>query len=67
MMVIDNNYEIGDEVYLKTDIDQLKRIVTELRITPNGIKYLLSISTDETIHYDMEFSKEKDVLITSTN
>lgn len=66
-MVIDNKYNLGDEVYLKTDTEQLKRLITEIRITPNGIMYLLSFSTEETKHYDMEFSKEKDILITSTN
>lgn len=66
-MVIDNKYKLGDIVYLNTDQEQLERIVTELRVTPNGIKYLLSITTEETIHYDIKISSEKNILITSTN
>ena len=58
------NYKIGDVVYLKTDIDQRARIVTGIIIRQNYLVYKLSYNTDETDHYDIEISYEKDVLIT---
>ena len=66
MMVIDNKYEFGQEVYLKTDVDQRVRIVTSLIIRPNGcISYELSCGVDTRWHYDFEISTEKNVLITT--
>lgn len=61
------NHKIGDTVYLKTDPDQLERIVTGMDIRQSGIMYFLSQSTVETPHYDFEISTKKDILKTSTN
>ena len=35
-------FNIGDYVYLKTDIDQYKRLVTGYTVRTDGILYLLS-------------------------
>lgn len=68
MMVIDNKYGFGQEVYLKTDIDQRVRIITGMLLRPNGlISYELSCGTDTRWHYDFEISTEKNVLMTTTN
>lgn len=67
MMLIDTKFELGDLVYLQTDPDQQKRLVTGLEIRPNGIIYLLSCGAVESSHYDIEISKEINVLLTSTN
>jgi len=67
MMVIDNKYKIGDIVYLKTDIEQKKRIVTRIYISSNGLVYELCCGDDMSNSYDIEISKEKDVIITTTN
>lgn len=53
------SFSIGNEVYLKTDPDQLKRIVTGVMIRPNGISYGLTSSTIESWHYDFEISEDK--------
>ena len=66
-MVIDNKFEIGDEVYLKTDIEQFCRIVIGLNISKVDIGYTLSCGIMESTHYDFEISIEKDVLMTSSN
>ena len=63
-MVIDNRFEISQEVYLKTDIDQKKRIITGLIITKNDIRYELASGVESTWHYDYEVSLEINVLIT---
>ncbi|HDY88337.1 MAG TPA: hypothetical protein ENH82_09540 [bacterium] len=64
-MIVDytTKFDIGDVVYLKTDIDQLERIVTAITLRPNGcILYSLSLDTIETLHYDLEISTGKDIL-----
>jgi hypothetical protein len=67
MMVIENKYNLGDIVYLKTDPDQLRRIVTAIVVGPNGLLYDLSIGGGGSQHYDIEISVEKDILFTISN
>ena len=53
-------YELGDYVYLKTDCDQLKRMV--LSVTFNiggGIMYNLANGIQESQHYEQEITEEK--------
>lgn len=57
-MIIDNKYEFGQTVYLKTDPDQLPRIVTRFQVTPMGVFYGLCSGTNDTWHYEMEISDE---------
>jgi hypothetical protein len=57
-------YWIGDIVYLITDVDQKERIVTGVDIRQSGVSYNLSYGSDDSDHYDIEISKEKDVLKT---
>lgn len=60
-------FDIRDTVYIKTDPEQLERIVTGIIIRENGIVYHVSYCTDETSHYGFELSEEKDVMKTTTN
>lgn len=63
-MTIDNKFEIGQEVYLKTDKDQNKRIVTGIEISQNNtIMYKLVCYSTETWHYDFEIMNERDILL----
>ena len=61
------NFNIGDYVYLKTDIDQHKRIVTGYTVRFNEVTYLLSLGEDESTHYELEISDEIDILLKATN
>lgn len=65
MMIIDNKHSIGDLVYLKTDIDQNERLITGIMITQNGLQYELSFNTDRSWHFDVEISKDKDMVKTT--
>jgi len=60
MMVIDNKFQFGQTVFLKTDIDQFPRILTKMLLTPVGITYCLSAGCIETWHYDIEIAVEED-------
>lgn len=59
-MVINNKYNIGDIVYLRTDIDALERIVTSIVVSEgNSIKYELSLAEGVSLHYENEITTEK--------
>jgi len=60
-MRIDNKFEIGQIVYLKTDTEQRERLVTAIIIRGYGALYSLSYETEESTHYDFEISSEKDI------
>jgi hypothetical protein len=61
-MTIKNKFEIGQTVYLVTDPEQLKRIVTAIKVTANGILYILALGSEEGEHYLCEISEEKEVI-----
>ena len=63
-MIIKNGYEFGDIVYLRTDPDQLQRMVTSFRVMPGLILYGLSIAGDnETSHHFIELTNEKTLIL----
>jgi hypothetical protein len=64
MMVIDNEFEIGELVYLKTDQEQVQRIVSALIVAKTYVGYELKTGTYVSSHEAFEIVKEK-VLIDS--
>lgn len=59
-MVIENEFELGQIVYLITDIESHARMVTRMQINLNGgIQYCLSFGSTDTWHYAKELSTEK--------
>lgn len=64
MMIIKNKYNLGQFVFLVTDEDQKQRIVTMLKIYPEGgIMYQLSVGKDFSDHYEIEISEEENIEI----
>lgn len=57
--VIDNKYEIGDIVYLVTDIEQVPRMVYCFVVYQNEIIYKLCAGIAMSEHYGFEISPEK--------
>lgn len=67
-MVIDNVFEIGTVVYLKTDEDQRERMIYGICVFGKGeIVYKVCQGTTMSEHYDFELSDQKDVLKQTTN
>jgi len=63
MMIVNNKFEIGEIVYLKTDLEQVKRLVVAITIRPeNCIIYSLAHGMDSSLHYDFEISREEDTV-----
>ena len=56
---VDVAYQYGETVYLKTDTDQLPRMVTGYVLRLDSVIYYLSCGTSETMHYDIEITSEK--------
>lgn len=63
MITIDNKFEIGDIVYLKTDTDQKQRLVYAFEVTNRDTMYKVACGTDISTHYEFEISVEKNVLV----
>lgn len=62
-MKIETKYDMGQIVYLITDPAQTERMITAISFSGNGsIKYCLTESTNETWHYEIEFSPELDTV-----
>lgn len=66
-MLIDLDFNIAQEVYLKTDSDQKKRLVIGIVIRDRSIMYDLACGDRSSWHYDFEITSDKDVLITTNN
>lgn len=67
-IIIENKFDFGDIVYLKTDKDQLPRVVVSFSVFKAGeLLYKIVSGTTESSHYDFEISKEENILLTTTN
>ena len=64
MIRIDNKFDFGDIVYLKSDVDQSPRIVTEISVMPdNCIQYRLVQETFNSWHNELEIRNTVDVVL----
>ena len=66
MMLVDNKFDFGQIVYLKTDKEQLPRMVVRFTISKESILYILAQGTGETTHYDIEISEDINVVLKTT-
>jgi hypothetical protein len=67
MSMLNFEFQFGQIVYLKSDTDQLERIVTEYWVRPGSIQYFLMSDSWGSWHYGFEISKTKDILKTTNN
>lgn len=63
MLNIDNKFDIGQCVYLKTDPDQNARIITSIIVNKYDLIYEMIYSTSVSRHYDFEISETKNELV----
>ena len=60
MMIIDNKFDLGKIVYLKTDKDQIRRIVTAIQSSLSGaVLYRTNCGASEFWSSEMEICEEK--------
>jgi hypothetical protein len=62
MILIESKYELGQIVYLKTDSEQLKRIVKQICFSSKGMDYNLVNGIVSTWHSDFEITEEVNIL-----
>jgi hypothetical protein len=60
-------FELKEIVYLKTDLDQKPRIVLSYIIDDGTVMYKLAQGTNNEYHYAFEISREKDIVLTTSN
>ena len=66
--MVDFKFKLGELVYLRTDLEQLKRMITEVSILGTSmndsiVMYELSQSDQSSKHYSSEISRNKDTNI----
>lgn len=67
-LTIEIEHDLQDVVYLKTDPEQLSRMVTAISIKPTGaIMYGLSCGVNDSWHYAFEISEERDIMKVTSN
>ncbi len=67
-MVILNEFDFGETVYLKTDREQYQRMVTCILHYKSGeLMYRVRCGTIDSEHFGYELSKEVNVLLHTTN
>ena len=62
MMIINSPYNLGDEVYLKTDKEQCLRIVKQICMSAKGMEFNLVCGISSSWHSDFEITTEVDIL-----
>lgn len=64
MIKLDNKFDFGDTVYLKTDMDQKPRMVVAFEVYVGGeTLYKLASGTLASYHYEMEISTDRDKML----
>lgn len=61
--IIDNKFDVGDFVYLKTDVDQDILVVYGIFVSQYNILYRCICGTRVSDHYDFELTYEKDTKV----
>ena len=62
VITVEIKYNIGQTVYLKTDNQQLERIVYKYVVYRNEVLYGLTFGTQISEHYDFELTADRDQL-----
>lgn len=66
-MIIQNNYELGEIVYLKTDPQQQPRQIVGIHVTiDGGLLYKCVAGLEVDLHFEVEFSREKDIVLATS-
>lgn len=58
-MEIENNFNIGDTVFIKHDHDQKPRMIVGIWIGKYDIQYIVKSGTETSYHEDFELTTQK--------
>jgi hypothetical protein len=59
---IQNEFELEQEVFLVTDPDQNRHLITAIVVLPGAVMYRLSCNGEEAEFYAFEISRAKNVI-----
>lgn len=59
-------FNIGDTVYIRTDREQIEHLCVGYNVRPDGVMYVIVNGQDESLHYGIELSKERDIVKATT-
>ena len=64
-LIVDVEHKVGDIIYIITDDDQRKGIVVGYQISNSihNVVYIIMRGTYQSMHYGMELTVEKNILI----
>lgn len=62
-MILDNKFDYEEIVYLKTDTDQLPRMVYGFIVYKTAILYRLTCGSQTSEHYDFEITRDKQLVL----
>lgn len=66
-MIIENEFDFGEIVYLKTDINQLPRMVVAIQKgADGGIVYKCAQGPNEFWHYEIEITRDRNTTLCMT-
>lgn len=65
-ILVDNKYSHGETVYLKTDKEQMPRLIYCIKVFKNDILYEVVCGTITSAHYDFELSHEQNLVFSTT-
>jgi hypothetical protein len=57
-MIVDNKFDIEQTVYLKTDIEQLPRLIRSFQVYKTRIAYELVLGVNDSWHDEFEISSQ---------
>jgi hypothetical protein len=63
LLKVNIDFEIDTIVFLKSDPEQLQRLVTAIIIFESAIQYRLSCGVEETDHWSHEIVKERNLML----
>jgi hypothetical protein len=66
-IVFSIKYNKEDIVYLKTDLDQLPRIITSVKWIDGNISYVLVSGDSESEHFEFEIRDDQDIKLKTSN
>lgn len=67
-MIFRSKFDVGQIVYLKTDVEQLRRQVITITVYPGGfLLYCVACGIETSEHYDVELSEEEDIALKTSN
>jgi len=58
-MTLNNKYQLGEIVYLITDTDQSKRMITGIQVSFEHLLYRLACGITDSWHFESEITRDK--------